>query len=231
MTSPAVSPPDPRLAPGRRAPPLLTPRAPPPLLALARAALLTLPVPAAVARARAAGGAPVALQPAVPAAQGERLRGRLGAAGAVLSDGAALELMRILAGWPRLGAEVDDKAIPQEVRYDEIGGLSYTKGCYTGQETVARLHFRRHPHRQLRGPLFDPQPPAAPAEGGSGVSHAGRARGRATGLAFLPAPGVPCAGRWLGLAVFRSQDYPRTQLRAHTPTPTRPNPHHTLPTH
>ena len=37
------------------------------------------------------------------------------------------------------------------MRYDEIGGVSYTKGCYTGQETVARLHFRGHTNRELRG--------------------------------------------------------------------------------
>jgi len=49
-----------------------------------------------------------------------------------------MELARILAGWPRLASEVDEKTIPQEVRLDEIGGVSYTKGCYTGQETVSR---------------------------------------------------------------------------------------------
>ncbi len=61
------------------------------------------------------------------------------------------EAARILAGWPALGAEIDEKTLPQEVRYDEIGGVSYTKGCYTGQETVARLHFRGHTNRELRG--------------------------------------------------------------------------------
>src|SRR5207253_1404740 len=81
-------------------------------------------------------------QVTVPVEQGELLAGRLAAAGAVEADPAMLELARILAGWPRLGAEVDEKTIPQEVRFDEIGGVSYTKGCYTGQETVARLHFR-----------------------------------------------------------------------------------------
>jgi len=58
---------------------------------------------------------------------------------------------RILAGWPAVGAEIDEKTLPQEVRYDEIDGVSYTKGCYTGQETVARVHFRGHPNRMLRG--------------------------------------------------------------------------------
>lgn len=58
---------------------------------------------------------------------------------------------RVLAGWPALGAEIGEKTLPQEVAFDRIGGVSYTKGCYTGQETVARIHFRGHPNRELRG--------------------------------------------------------------------------------
>lgn len=62
---------------------------------------------------------------------------------------------KVLAGWPTLGREIDDKTLPQEVRFDELGGVSYTKGCYTGQETVARIHFRGHVNRTLRGVLMD----------------------------------------------------------------------------
>jgi folate-binding protein YgfZ len=61
------------------------------------------------------------------------------------------EAARILSGWPALGTEIQEKTLPQEVRYDAIDGVSYTKGCYTGQETVARLHFRGHTNRELRG--------------------------------------------------------------------------------
>jgi folate-binding protein YgfZ len=61
------------------------------------------------------------------------------------------EAARILAGWPRRAAEIDEKTLVQEVRFDENGGVSYEKGCYTGQETVARLHFRGHTNRDLRG--------------------------------------------------------------------------------
>jgi len=57
---------------------------------------------------------------------------------------------RIIAGFPALGAEIDEKTLPQEVRFDEHAGVSYDKGCYTGQETVARVHFRGHPNRELR---------------------------------------------------------------------------------
>ena len=87
-------------------------------------------------------GASEAIAPAI-----ETLHG----AGARDGDACLLEAARILAGWPALGAEIDERTLPQEVRYDEIGGVSYTKGCYTGQETVARLHFRGHTNRELRG--------------------------------------------------------------------------------
>jgi tRNA-modifying protein YgfZ len=76
---------------------------------------------------------------------------RLLLAGAEQGEEGDLHVARILAGWPALGVEIDEKTLPQEVRYDEIGGVSYTKGCYTGQETVARLHFRGHTNRELRG--------------------------------------------------------------------------------
>jgi len=86
----------------------------------------------------------------------------LAKAGAERGDEALLEAARIIAGWPALGAEIDERTLPQEVRYDQIGGVSYTKGCYTGQETVARLHFRGHTNRELRGLRWDG---SAPLEG------------------------------------------------------------------
>ncbi len=170
--------------------------------------------PGGVETARATEGAPFVLQLTAPAAEAAALAERLVAAGAVAGDPAALELARILAGWPRLGAEVDERTIPQEVRYDEIGGVSYTKGCYTGQETVARLHFRGHTNRQLRGLLFDAEPPAAPAEGWSAVTHLDRDAGRVTTLAWVPEVGVPGAGRWIGLAVIRREVAPGAMVRA-----------------
>lgn len=79
----------------------------------------------------------------------------LSAAGAVEGGSDDAHIARVLAGWPALGLEIGEKTLPQEVRYDEIGGVSYTKGCYTGQETVARVHFRGHPNRLLRGLSWD----------------------------------------------------------------------------
>jgi tRNA-modifying protein YgfZ len=92
------------------------------------------------------------------AALASKLRG----AGAAQGDERDLHAARILCGWPALGAEIDERTLPQEVRYDQIGGVSYTKGCYTGQETVARLHFRGHTNRELRGLRWRrPQPLAS----------------------------------------------------------------------
>ena len=123
----------------------------------------------ALETARAGDVAPFAFQITMASAQREPVWQRLVRAGAHSATPAALELTRILAGWPRLASEVDEKTIPQEVRFDEIGGVSYTKGCYTGQETVSRLHFRGHANRQLRGLLFESDPLAAPASGWSAI--------------------------------------------------------------
>jgi folate-binding protein YgfZ len=83
----------------------------------------------------------------------------LARAGVTTGNADDLEAARILSGWPRLGTEIQDKTLPQEVRYDDIQGLSYTKGCYLGQETVARLHFRGHTNRELRGLVWQGAPP------------------------------------------------------------------------
>ena len=61
------------------------------------------------------------------------------------------EASKLLLGWPTLGREIDERTLIQEVRFDDLEGVRYDKGCYTGQETVARLHFRGHPNRLLRG--------------------------------------------------------------------------------
>ncbi len=77
----------------------------------------------------------------------ERLRGSGGTMGTL----DAIEITRVEAGRPEWGLDMDEGTIPQEANFDELGALSYTKGCYTGQETVARLHFRGHVNRYLRG--------------------------------------------------------------------------------
>jgi folate-binding protein YgfZ len=172
--------------------------------AVARAAGLPVPPdpgrrlsgPDDVEVARPSDAAPFALQITAPRERADAVVEHLVAAGARSDDPTALELGRILAGWPALGAEVDAKTIPQEVRYDEIGGVSYTKGCYTGQETVSRLHFRGHANRQLLGLEFDARPAALDP---MPVTHEDRDAGRVTSVAGLP------GDRWIGLAVLRRE--------------------------
>jgi folate-binding protein YgfZ len=72
-------------------------------------------------------------------------------AGAEPAGLAAWEVARVEAGRPEWGLDIDDTTIPQEANLDELHAISYTKGCYTGQEVVARVHFRGHVNRHLRG--------------------------------------------------------------------------------
>ena len=60
-----------------------------------------------------------------------------------------LELLRIRARTPRFGREIDDRVLPAEAGLVERA-VSFTKGCYPGQEPIARLHHRGHANRALR---------------------------------------------------------------------------------
>lgn len=80
---------------------------------------------------------------------------------AVVSEKAA-EIVRVESGRPRFGHEMTAATIPQEAGIDDRA-VSFTKGCYIGQETVARLHYRGKPNRHLRGlrleaPVADREP-------------------------------------------------------------------------
>ena len=70
-------------------------------------------------------------------------------AGAEPVSGDELERLRILAASPRWGLELDDRVLPAEAGLEDRT-ISFTKGCYPGQEPVARLHYRGHPNRGLR---------------------------------------------------------------------------------
>lgn len=80
---------------------------------------------------------------------------RLRSLGAVPGSSAAWTLARIEAGRPEWGLDMDDSTLAQEANLETLNAISFTKGCYTGQETVARIHFRGHVNRCLRGLSFD----------------------------------------------------------------------------
>jgi tRNA-modifying protein YgfZ len=87
---------------------------------------------------------------------------------------AELERLRILARTPRWGREIDDGILPAEAGLDERA-VSFTKGCYPGQEPLARLHNRGHVNRTLR--VLDVDGEVRQADE---VVHEGTAVGRVT---------------------------------------------------
>jgi folate-binding protein YgfZ len=99
---------------------------------------------------------------------------------------AELERLRILARTPRLGRELDDRVLPAEAGLDERA-ISFTKGCYPGQEPVARLHYRGHANRGLRVLAVEgDELPAYDAE----LALDGKVVGRVTSTAPDPTSGI-----------------------------------------
>ncbi len=112
------------------------------------------------------------------------------AAGAVPITEATYECRRIELGIPRYGVDLDESVIPQEAGLNERA-VSFTKGCYVGQETVARLYYRGKPNRHLRGLRLAG---AAPAEAGATLGFEGRDVGRLTSVAVSPRLGAIALG-------------------------------------
>ena len=110
----------------------------------------------------------------------DEVRGALLDAGAAPVEEAAAECLRVERGRPRYGVDLDDGVIPQEAGLNERA-VSFTKGCYVGQETVARLFYRGKPNRHLRG-LRSPRPLAP----GTELVYDGRAVGTVTSAAMSP---------------------------------------------
>lgn len=84
------------------------------------------------------------------------------------ASGAAWEASLIRAGAPRIEAATSGEFIPQMLNFDLTGHISFSKGCYTGQEVIARMHYRGKPKRRLylaRLPQGDPGEGHQPAAG------------------------------------------------------------------
>ena len=95
-----------------------------------------------------------------------------------------LERMRILAGRPRWGREIDDRVLPAEAGLDETHiSFAPEKGCYPGQEPVARLHYRGKANRELRVLEVDGAP-APETEVFDGEKAVGRVTSSVPGLAL-----------------------------------------------
>lgn len=136
----------------------------------------------------------------VPAEERDRAWEALLGAGAVEVSPEAAEILRIEAGRPRFGAEMGTETMPAEAEIVEQA-VSFTKGCYIGQETVARLHYKGKPNRRLRGLRL-----SAPARPGEALRLGEKKVGTLGGAAVSPAFGP------IGLAILRREAEPGARL-------------------
>ena len=130
------------------------------------------------------------------------LTAALTARGAEPVPEAAAEVLRVERGRPRYGVDLDDATIPQEAGLNERA-VSFGKGCYVGQETVARLFYKGKPNRHLRGLRL-----SAPVASGTELTLDGKLVGRLGSVADSPAHGP------IGLALVRREAEPGATLRA-----------------
>lgn len=131
---------------------------------------------------------------------GARLRAAVAEAGAPEVGAGAAEILRIESGTPRFGAEMDASTMPAEAGIVEAA-VDFEKGCYIGQETVARLHYRGKPNRHLRGLRL-----SASAAPGAPLALAGKEVGRIGGSCVSPAQGP------IALAIVRREAEPGVEL-------------------
>ncbi len=117
----------------------------------------------------------------------------------------ALEVLRVEAGLPRYGLDMDETNVVLEAAPDDA--VSFTKGCYVGQEIIARIHWRGHVAKRLAGLAFDGRAQAVRDD--KVETPDGQQIGRLTSVAYSPALGRSIA---LGYVKY---DYlaPGTELR------------------
>jgi folate-binding protein YgfZ len=132
----------------------------------------------------------------VPASSAGAVREALSERGAVEVSEAAAEVLRVESGRPRYGAEMSEATIPAEAGINERA-VSFTKGCYIGQETVSRLHYKGRPNRHLRGLRL-----SAPARAGDVIWFEDREVGRIGTACISPALGP------IALAIVRREAGP-----------------------
>ena len=124
-----------------------------------------------------------------PAEKLPAVREELRAVGAKPCGKTAFESLRVESGTPLFGIDFDEENLPQEVGRDELA-ISFTKGCYLGQETVARIDALGHVNQELVGVRFDGESiPAA----GTELSNGGAVAGRVTSAAYSPLVSSPLA--------------------------------------
>ncbi len=118
-------------------------------------------------------------------------------AGAIAADATEWHRRRVAAGRPEWGADMDESTLAQEANMDALHAISYKKGCYTGQETVARVHFRGHVNRTIRRVRFVDGlvPPHGTPLLGAEAATVGESRSTA----------IDDAGQHVGIAMIRRE--------------------------
>jgi tRNA-modifying protein YgfZ len=134
----------------------------------------------------------------------EAARNHLRERGAVAAGLDAYEAARIEAGVPRFGSDITPEIFPAEAGILERA-VSFEKGCYPGQETVARMHYRGHPNRELHRFVVEGTPPGPGAE----IAQSGRQVGWITSVAPLPVD-----GKILALGYLHRNADPRGELES-----------------
>ncbi|HUR91950.1 MAG TPA: hypothetical protein VMY38_04690 [Gemmatimonadaceae bacterium] len=132
-----------------------------------------------------------------PKDSSDQLRELLTSLGVVSGTRNAYDVARIEAGVPEWGVDMNEDTLPQEANFDELGAISYSKGCYVGQEVVARIHFRGHVNKNLRRVAFGAE--QVPARGAELVDAAGKTVGDVRSAAVSPRAGG------VGIAMVRRE--------------------------
>jgi folate-binding protein YgfZ len=135
-----------------------------------------------------------------PAEDRGRLIAALAEAGAPAVDPEAAEIVRIESGTPRFGSEMDTATMPAEAGIVS-SAVNFEKGCYIGQETVARLHYKGKPNRHLRGLQL-----SATASPGATLLLGEKEVGKLGGSCVSPVRGP------VGLAIVRREAEPGAEL-------------------
>lgn len=138
----------------------------------------------------------------VDSARTAELAAALSARGAVPVAEETAETLRVEAGRPRYGLDLDETTIPQEAGLNERA-VSFTKGCYVGQETVARLFYKGKPNRHLRGLRL-----SEPVASGTELRLGERVVGAVGSVAASPEHGP------IALALVRREAEPGTVVEA-----------------
>lgn len=126
--------------------------------------------------------------------------------GAVPGSREAFDVARIEAGFPEWGTDMSEDTLAQEANLDRLAAISYSKGCYVGQEVVARIHFRGHVNKLLRRITFGAE--VVPVRGAELLDESGRTVGDVRSAAVSPRSGG------VGIAMVRREVGANARLTA-----------------